>query len=164
MAILSIHLHCARPCWFAPQDKKRKTVIIIDGVNQMRASDDAHKLRWVPFPLPKNIRVVISTLPMENGCLAALRGRTPKAQEMEVPMLAGDERVELVVESLAKYAAGRPFRPPHPIPRASRRSSLIPSCTPHADLGLLHPLHTTRPPFLLWEFVMDETTDCRSEY
>lgn len=98
-----IRAHWTELLELASKDKKRKTVIIIDGVNQMRASDEAHKLRWVPFPLPKNVRVLISTLPEENGCLEALRGRTPTPQEMEVPMLAGDERIELVVESLAKY-------------------------------------------------------------
>lgn len=56
----------------------------------MNANDDAHKLAWIPMPLPPNVRIIISTLPEENGCLEALRSRAPAPQELEVKLFLVD--------------------------------------------------------------------------
>lgn len=50
----------------------------------MSANDEAHKLNWIPFPLPAHVRIIISTLPTENNCLANLRARKPSIKELEV--------------------------------------------------------------------------------
>lgn len=59
---------------------------------QMNANDDAHKLAWIPMPLPPNVRIIVSTLPEEHGCLEALRSRTPAPQELEVTFFFGRGR------------------------------------------------------------------------
>lgn len=81
----------------------RPLVMVLDAVNQLSANDDAHLMGWLPVPLPPNVRVIVSTLPEENNCLANLRARQPSVQEMEVPLLGDHERVELVELSLARY-------------------------------------------------------------
>ncbi|MFC1892852.1 DUF4062 domain-containing protein [Chloroflexota bacterium] len=52
----------------------RRTLIIIDALNQFERIDNAHTMRWLPHKLPENVKVVVSTLAGET--LDALKART----------------------------------------------------------------------------------------
>ena len=42
-------------------------------MDQLSDQDDGRSLRWLPTSLPKNVHIVVSTLPNTGGCLAVLK-------------------------------------------------------------------------------------------
>jgi WD40 repeat protein len=73
--------------------KRRKVLIIIDAVNQLEQLDHAHSMHWLPQMLPKNVRVVISTLKGEAH--DAMLQRRIKPREETVTGLSAAEIREL---------------------------------------------------------------------
>ncbi len=95
-------------------------VMVLDALDQLEDRDGAPDLLWLPDPLPRNIRVVLSTLP--GRPLAAARRRRLKT--FEVKALGRDEREQLIVRYLAQYAKTLPAEMVHQI--ASARASRNP--------------------------------------
>ena len=48
-------------------------VLFLDSLDQLSDQDDGRALRWLPTSLPKNVHIVVSTLPITGGCLAVLK-------------------------------------------------------------------------------------------
>ena len=69
-----------------------RTVILIDGLNQLDGNDDAHTLFWLPSELPENVRIIASTL--EGDTRDALREKTDLA--LDIPRLTLGERTEII--------------------------------------------------------------------
>ena len=49
------------------------SVLFLDSLDQLSDEDDGRALRWLPTSLPKNVHIVVSTLPTTGGCLAVLK-------------------------------------------------------------------------------------------
>lgn len=49
------------------------SVLFLDSLDQLSDQDDGRSLRWLPTSLPKNVHIVVSTLPNTGGCLAVLK-------------------------------------------------------------------------------------------
>jgi WD40 repeat protein len=73
--------------------QQRPLLLIIDAVNQLEQSDHAHAMRWLPQALPKNVRLVISTLAGDAHDAMLRRRGTP--QEESVTGLTAPEIREL---------------------------------------------------------------------
>ncbi|ELR16687.1 NACHT domain containing protein [Acanthamoeba castellanii str. Neff] len=78
---------------------QRRLVLIIDALNQLDESYNAHSLDWLPRELPKGLRVVVSTL--RGSCLDSIN-RRPNVQ-ITVGPLDLDERKEIVRKTLWEY-------------------------------------------------------------
>ncbi|MGA1871831.1 MAG: DUF4062 domain-containing protein [bacterium] len=72
----------------------RKTIILMDGFNQLDATNSAHELNWLPNQLPGNVKIIASTL--EGKAKEALKNKTKS--ELEVTPLTDGERREIIQE------------------------------------------------------------------
>ncbi|XP_013421183.1 NACHT and WD repeat domain-containing protein 2 [Lingula anatina] len=51
----------------------RPLVIFLDSLDQLSGTDGAHQLAWLPMSLPKNVRIIVSTLPNYFSILDTLK-------------------------------------------------------------------------------------------
>ena len=59
--------------------------LFLDSLDQMTDEDNGRNLEWLPFELPsRNVKIVVSTLPEEGGCLNKLRLSLPVEGLVEV--------------------------------------------------------------------------------
>jgi tetratricopeptide (TPR) repeat protein len=77
-----------------------RTVIVIDGVDQLDDVDGASQLVWLPATIPVGVRVVLTTLAGPPVEAARYRGWPL----LEVPPLTETERRDLIEVFLARYA------------------------------------------------------------
>ncbi|HYG59663.1 MAG TPA: AAA family ATPase [Symbiobacteriaceae bacterium] len=84
---------------------KGPLVIILDGLNQLEAKDQALELAWLPPELPKGLKFICSTL--EGPVLDEARRR--RWAEQHIPRLSADELRAYVREYLKEY--GRRLSP-----------------------------------------------------
>ncbi len=78
----------------------RRTVLVIDGVDQLDDTDGATDLVWLPVTLPASVRVVLTSLAGPPLDAAAYRGWPV----LDVPPLNEAERRQLIATFLARYA------------------------------------------------------------
>ncbi len=79
----------------------KRVVIVIDALNQLDATDNAHALNWLPRELPEGVRVVCSSL--AHAALEALRRRTDQVRETVCGPLTADDAETIVDAALALY-------------------------------------------------------------
>lgn len=79
-----------------------KLLIVCEALNQLdsTAASRAHELTWVPSVLPKNVKMILSTLPASTPAKVLESRKTPQAA---VGALTEHDRSEIVTEMLAKY-------------------------------------------------------------
>ena len=58
--------------------------LFLDSLDQMTDEDNGRNLEWLPFELPSDVKIVVSTLPEEGGCLNKLRLSLPDEGLVEV--------------------------------------------------------------------------------
>ena len=58
--------------------------LFLDSLDQMTDEDNGRNLEWLPFELPFDVKIVVSTLPEEGGCLNKLRLSLPEEGLVEV--------------------------------------------------------------------------------
>ena len=90
----------------ASNNPSKSFVVIVDAVNQLYADMNAWSMWWVPTETsPKNLRILISTLPDENNTYKNIRMSRPAEQihEVKVDVLNKEEAMEMVTKILAKY-------------------------------------------------------------
>jgi tetratricopeptide (TPR) repeat protein len=81
-------LRTAMQDWLVKAAGSRRVVIVLDALNQLSGEDaSARQLGWLPFALPPNVRLIVSSLPGES--LDALRKRNWK--ELVVPLFGRDD-------------------------------------------------------------------------
>ncbi len=81
-------LRTALQDWLVRAAGSRRVVIMLDALNQLSGEDaSARQLGWLPFDLPTNVRLLVSSLPGES--LDALRRRGWK--ELAVPLFSRDD-------------------------------------------------------------------------
>ena len=82
----------------APAD--RRILIVLDALNQLDETDNAHSLFWLPWQLPPQVRLIVSCIDdpnrVDQPALAAMRNRQP--HEIKVGPLSDEERVGIVRE------------------------------------------------------------------
>ena len=76
-----------------------RVVLLLDGLDQMTAREEAQGLTWLPRYLPEGVRVVASA--REGDCLQALRDRN--AEEILLEPLSASEQAEMVTTILASW-------------------------------------------------------------
>ncbi|XP_045212692.2 uncharacterized protein LOC123563752 [Mercenaria mercenaria] len=81
---------------------KEPVIVLLDSVDQLSPSNNAYSMDWLPTMLPKNLKVIISTLPEEHGILKNLKRLLPDQEcYVEVPFLS-EEAGKLIVETYMK--------------------------------------------------------------
>jgi len=85
-------LRAAFPNWLAMAAKKGRVVLAIDALNQLEDRHAALDLTWLPLTVPKNVRLVVSTLPGKP--LDAIANR--KWPALAVEPLTVDERKRVI--------------------------------------------------------------------
>ena len=79
-----------------------RVVLVIDAVNQLDETDNAHSMFWLPWELPPQVKVVVSCIDdaPERGTEhtePVLRSLLPRPLErLELQPLSNDERLEIV--------------------------------------------------------------------
>ena len=81
-------LRTALQDWLVKAAGARRVVIVLDALNQLSGADaSARQLGWLPFALPPNVRLIVSSLPGES--LDALHKRGWK--ELAVPLFVRND-------------------------------------------------------------------------
>ena len=81
----------------ATQDKP--LILLLDALDQLDPTENAHALSWLPSDLPPNVRVIVSALEREGEageCLVAARRRLPESALLKLEPLTPDEGAELL--------------------------------------------------------------------
>ena len=85
--------------WLQEAGKRGRTVLVIDGLNQLEDHEGAPDLVWMPEEVPQNVRVVLSTLPGRPLIELESRGWP----SMTVEPLQTDERRDLIRDYLKRH-------------------------------------------------------------
>lgn len=67
------------------QHEGKQVVLVLDSIDQLSPIHGAHELAWLPAELPKNVKLILSTLPDEHGILKNMRAII-KESEQYVPV------------------------------------------------------------------------------
>ncbi|XP_078380408.1 uncharacterized protein LOC144663367 [Oculina patagonica] len=59
-------------------------ILFLDSLDQLTDEDNGRNLEWLPIKLPTNVKIVVSTLPEEGGCLNKLQLSLPTEAFVEV--------------------------------------------------------------------------------
>lgn len=79
-----------------------RVVLLIDALNQMDAAGNAHAMYWLPYELPANVRVIVSSL--EHPALEALRRRgETRVQVTELDPLDEEDSLNIICGFLGRY-------------------------------------------------------------
>jgi len=81
--------------------QRQRAVLILDALNQLDATDNAHTMYWLPRRLPANVRLIVSSL--EHPSLEALRRRGAAVKEMALAPLNESDSRHLVEAVLDRY-------------------------------------------------------------
>jgi nephrocystin-3 len=87
------------PQWLARVARKGRMVLVLDGLNQLEDTGNAHELWWLPDTFPPEIRVIVSVLP--GKIFNALKEKDWNFYN--VTPLQFDERNLLITEYLSRY-------------------------------------------------------------
>ena len=80
----------------------RRVVIVIDAINQMDATGNTNTMYWLPYNLPSNVRVLVSS--REHPALDTLRRRgKERIREERVERLWADDRRAIITAFLERY-------------------------------------------------------------
>ena len=83
----------------AGRESSRRIVLVLDGLNQLEDRGGARDLTWLPAEIPRNVQMVLSTLPGRSDAVLQQRN-WPR---LEVTGLTGRDRRELIAHHLAQY-------------------------------------------------------------
>jgi len=93
--------------------KQKPMIIFLDALDQLSDSENAHELKWLPWRLPENVRIVISTLSakivdgveylFEAGkCISAIRNAIDEKDIINLEKMKPEEGKELLESWLMK--------------------------------------------------------------
>ena len=100
-ATIPVDLYLLQQTFLQVLEQSSSTILIIlDAINQMEETGDAHSLWWLPKTLPHNVKIIVSTL--EGQCADALR--TIGVESLDVGPLNKDEQQKMVRELPSVYA------------------------------------------------------------
>ena len=101
--------------WLHMASAKGKTIIILDALNQLEDREGALDLVWLPPFIPKNIRIILSTLPgkpledlkKRQWPALAIQPLTKEERKTLIPSYLKQFTKELSSERIEKIAASR---------------------------------------------------------
>lgn len=77
--------------------ENRRVVLVIDALNQLDESENAHQLYWLPWQFPSNVKLIVSCIDdpdREETVLTSFEHR--QKHHVEVEPLTNEERFEIV--------------------------------------------------------------------
>ncbi|XP_015220730.2 NACHT domain- and WD repeat-containing protein 1 [Lepisosteus oculatus] len=81
----------------AVSQQNEPLVLILDSLDQLSPSNNAHKLHWLPKEIPPNVHLIVSTLEKGYSILEVLRGVTLEPQSFfKVEQLSQDQGGEVI--------------------------------------------------------------------
>jgi len=80
---------------------RQRVTLILDALNQLDATDNAHTMHWLPRSLPPSVRVIVSSL--EHPALEGLRRRGPAAREIALQPLSDADSRRIIEAVLKRY-------------------------------------------------------------
>lgn len=96
-----------------PVSPIRPLVLILDSVDQLSATNNAHLMNWLPKKCPQFVKIVISVLPNYHDILPNLRRSLPiDSSYTEVPMLTigmGKQILEAWLDGLGRTLTDEQF-------------------------------------------------------
>ncbi|TFH54347.1 MAG: DUF4062 domain-containing protein, partial [Methanothrix sp.] len=127
------------------KQKGVRAVLVFDALNQLEDRERGRLLAWLPYRLPGDLRLVVSTLPGDT--LNALQPRSwPK---LTVEPLTAEERVQLISRYLSHFSQGLSDA------RASKIANVAAASNPLYIKTLLDDLRATGAHDLLDEQITD---------
>lgn len=88
---------CAEfPRQLARATAARPLIVFLDALDQLRNSDGARILPWLPRDLPEHVRLIVSTTTAPAECLDALRTELPETSLVELEPMTREEGDELL--------------------------------------------------------------------
>lgn len=81
--------------------EKHRVVLVIDAVNQLDQSHQAHAMRWLPEALPPGVRVILSVLP--GAVFDVLQARRVTPRLSHIGRLTGDDATAIIDAYLDRY-------------------------------------------------------------
>lgn len=81
-------------------------LLIIDAVNQLDPTDDAHQFHWLPRELPDKVRIVVSSVDDDNDdnkTLGSLRDRVDQVREMSLGPLNDKDVEQIALNFLSRF-------------------------------------------------------------
>lgn len=87
----------AFPDWIRDASSRGGLVLVLDALNQLDPSNNAHDLGWLPKTFPDNVKIVASTLP--GKCENVIKTR--KWKTVEIQPLSEKERESLINEYMS---------------------------------------------------------------
>lgn len=87
------------PRWLLRAGTEGKFILILDGLNQLEDRDNAPDLAWLPNKIPRNTKLILSTLPGRSLEVIKKRGWT----ELQVHPMNQDEQKKFITEYLQQY-------------------------------------------------------------
>ena len=81
--------------------QRPRVVLVLDALNQLDATHNAHTMYWLPRSLPANVRVIVSTL--RHPALEGLRRRGPAAREIALQPLSDADSRRIIEAVLKRY-------------------------------------------------------------
>jgi len=94
-------LRDAFPGFLEKAGAAKRVLLLIDAVNQLDATHNAHSMTWLPERLPENVRVVLSALP--GPALDALESRAEPPSEMPLEPLSEADATAIMEQFLKRY-------------------------------------------------------------
>ena len=70
--------------------------LLLDSLDQLSPKGNAFKLNWLPRQLPKNVTLILSTLPDRHGIMETLKKRYSSGRYVEIPSLGGETSKEVL--------------------------------------------------------------------
>jgi tetratricopeptide (TPR) repeat protein len=118
---------------FRAKERGVRAVLVLDALNQIEDRERGRLLAWIPYRLPGELRLVVSTLPGDT--LDAIKPRGWSAFTVE-PLIP-EERVRLIARYLAHFSQGLSE------PRAHRIAAVPAASSPLYLKALLDDLRAT---------------------
>ena len=83
----------------------RLVLIVLDAVNELKSSDGAWSMKWMPRNIPRGVRLIVSMEAHAHECLIAIRKRLGRGalRELEVPQLSREDLRAVVIGNLSRF-------------------------------------------------------------
>ena len=87
------------------RSSKEHVFILLDSIDQLSPTDNAHEMHWLPKELPTNIHIILSMLPHTHGCLHNTLSilNNDKKCFLELKSLPMETSIEIIDQYLAKH-------------------------------------------------------------
>lgn len=89
------------PEYLSRAGESKHIVILLDAVNQLDQTNNAHSMRWLPDELPSNVRIIVSAMP--GPALDAMIGRQNRPEIELLPAMEPADAEEIIKAYHQRY-------------------------------------------------------------